>query len=126
MSRIRSRDTGPEIHLRSLLHRAGFRFRLHAKDLDGKPDIVLPKYRTAIFVHGCFWHRHTNCRNATIPSTRAEFWQKKFDDNVARDRRNSAALEAKGWTVITVWDCDLKADPDRMLQNLSAKMREVA
>jgi DNA mismatch endonuclease (patch repair protein) len=126
MSRIRGRDTGPELRLRSLLHRAGFRFRLHAKDLPGKPDIVLPKYHTVIFVHGCFWHRHEGCRYATTPSTRAEFWQAKFDGNVKRDNRNRAALEAAGWTVMTVWECELKADADRIVQQLSTEIREAA
>ncbi|MFT8897970.1 MAG: very short patch repair endonuclease [Acetobacter sp.] len=126
MSRIRGRDTGPELRLRSLLHRAGFRFRLHAKDLPGKPDIVLPKYHTVIFVHGCFWHRHKGCRNATTPSTRAEFWQAKFDGNVDRDNRNRAALETAGWTVMTVWECELKADADRIVQQLSIEIREAA
>lgn len=126
MSRIKGRNTGPEVRLRSLLHRAGFRFRLHAKELPGKPDFVLPKYRTAIFVHGCFWHRHEGCRNATTPSTRTKFWQAKFDGNVERDRRNSAALEAAGWTVITVWECDLKADADRIVEQLSTEIREAA
>lgn len=126
MSRIKGRDTGPELRLRSLLHRAGFRFRLHANDLPGKPDIVLPKYRTAIFVHGCFWHRHEGCRNATSPSTRTEFWQEKFHGTVERDKRNMAALETAGWTVITVWECDLKADADRLVQQLSIEIREEA
>lgn len=126
MSRIRARDTGPEILLRSLLHRAGFRFRLHAKGLPGKPDIVLPKYHTAIFVHGCFWHRHEKCRNATTPSTRTEFWQAKFNGTVERDKRNTAALEATGWTVITVWECELKANGDRIVQQLASEMREAA
>lgn len=126
MSRIKGRNTGPELRLRSLLHRAGFRFRLHAKDLPGKPDIVLPKYRTAIFVHGCFWHRHEGCRNATTPSTRTEFWQDKFNGNVDRDRRNTAALETAGWTVITVWECDLKADAERIVDHLSTELREAA
>ncbi len=126
MSRIRGRDTGPEMRLRSLLHRVGFRFRLHAKDLPGRPDIVLPKYRTVIFVHGCFWHRHEGCRNATTPSTRAEFWQAKFDGNVDRDNRNRAALEAAGWTVMTVWECELKADAGRIVQQLSTEIREAA
>lgn len=126
MSRIKGRDTGPELRLRSLLHRAGFRFRLHAKDLPGKPDIVLPKYHTAIFVHGCFWHRHERCRNATTPSTRAEFWQNKFDGNVERDRRSRAALEADSWTVITVWECDLKAGAEQIVQQLSTEIREAA
>ena len=126
MSRIKGRDTRPEMRLRSLLHRAGFRFRLHARDLPGKPDIVLPKYHTVIFVHGCFWHRHEGCRNATTPSTRAEFWQAKFDGNVERDNRNRVALETASWTVMTVWECELKADADRIVQQLSTEMREAA
>jgi DNA mismatch endonuclease (patch repair protein) len=123
MSRIRARDTGPELRLRSLLHRAGFRFRLHAKKLPGRPDIVLPKYRTAIFVHGCFWHRHSGCRNATTPSTRAEFWQDKFDSNVRRDARNRADLEAVGWTVMTVWECELKADAEEVVRRVASELR---
>lgn len=124
MSRIKGRDTGPELRLRSLLHRAGFRFRLHAKELPGKPDIVLPKYRAAIFVHGCFWHRHEGCRNATMPSTRTEFWKSKFDSNVDRDERNRAALTAAGWTVFTVWECELKSDAPGVVEKLSYDIRE--
>ena len=123
MSRIRGRNTGPELRLRSLLHRAGFRFRLHAKQLPGSPDVVLPKYRTAIFVHGCFWHRHPGCRNATMPSTRREFWQEKFDANVSRDARNQAALEAAGWTVLTIWECELKADAEGVVRSLADELR---
>lgn len=123
MSRIRGRNTGPELRLRSLLHRAGFRFRLHAKQLPGRPDVVLPRYRTAIFVHGCFWHRHPGCRNATTPSTRREFWQEKFDSNVNRDARNRVALEAAGWTVLTVWECELKADAEGVVRRLADELR---
>jgi DNA mismatch endonuclease, patch repair protein len=126
MSRIKGRNTGPEVRLRSLLHRAGFRFRLHAKELPGKPDIVLPKYRAAIFVHGCFWHRHEGCRNATTPSTRTEFWQSKFDSNVSRDERNRTSLQAAGWTVFTVWECELKSDAPGVVKRLSRDIREVA
>lgn len=124
MSRIRGRNTGPELLLRSLLHRAGFRFRLHAKQLPGRPDVVLPKYRAAIFVHGCFWHRHPGCRSATTPSTRREFWQEKFDSNVSRDARNQAALEATGWTVLTVWECELKADSVGVVRRLAGELRK--
>ena len=123
MSRITGSNTKPELLLRSLLHRAGFRFRLHAKDLPGRPDIVLSKYRIAIFVHGCFWHRHPGCRNATMPSTRTEFWAAKFDGNVERDARNRAALEEAGWTVLTVWECDLKSDPQAVVTRLSEAIR---
>jgi DNA mismatch endonuclease, patch repair protein len=123
MSRIAGRDTKPELLLRSLLHRAGFRFRLHVKDLPGKPDIVLAKYRIAIFVHGCFWHRHQGCRNATMPSTRPEFWAAKFEGNIERDARNTAVLEEAGWTVIIVWECDLKSDPSAVVSRLSEATR---
>ncbi|WP_183097108.1 very short patch repair endonuclease [Mesorhizobium sp. YM1C-6-2] len=123
MSRIRGRDTAPEMLLRSLLHRAGFRFRLHARQLPGRPDVVLPRYRTAIFVHGCFWHRHPGCRNATTPTTRREFWQEKFDGNVSRDARNRIALEAAGWTVLTVWECKLKADAESVVRRLTNELR---
>jgi DNA mismatch endonuclease (patch repair protein) len=123
MSRIRGRNTSPELRLRSLLHRAGFRFRVHAKHLPGHPDVVLPKYRTAIFVHGCFWHRHPGCRNATMPSTRREFWQKKFDSNISRDERNRIALEATGWTVLTVWECELKVDAEGVVRHLADELR---
>lgn len=124
MSRIKGRNTGPEIRLRSLLHGSGFRFRLHAKELPGRPDIILPKYRAAIFVHGCFWHRHAGCRNATMPSTRTEFWQAKFDSNVSRDERNRAALQVAGWTVFTVWECELKSDAPGVVERLSRNIRE--
>ena len=123
MSRIRGRNTGPELRLRSLLHRAGFRFRLHAKQLPGSPDIVLPKYRTVVFVRGCFWHRHPGCRNATMPSTRREFWREKFDGNVSRDLRNQAALVAAGWTVLTIWECELKADAEGIVRRLVDELR---
>ena len=105
MSRIRGKNTKPEKLVRSLLHRMGYRFRLHRRDLPGKPDIVLPKYKTVIFVHGCFWHRHRGCKLAYTPRSRIEFWQKKFRSNVARDKKVQHALKAKGWRVIVVWEC---------------------
>jgi DNA mismatch endonuclease, patch repair protein len=123
MSRIKGRDTKPEKALRSLLHRAGFRFRLQVKELPGRPDIVLPRYRTAIFVHGCFWHRHEGCRNATTPTTRTEFWQSKFDSNVERDHRNVQALKQAGWRVETVWECELKKDATGVVQHLSGVLK---
>lgn len=107
MSRIRSRDTKPEVALRRALHRLGFRFRLHGKHLAGKPDIVLTKYRTAIFVHGCFWHRHQGCKVATTPKSRTEFWIDKFARNVARDKKNLELLRNHGWNVIVVWECEI-------------------
>jgi DNA mismatch endonuclease (patch repair protein) len=123
MSRIAGSNTKPELLLRSGLHRAGYRFRLHAKDLPGKPDIVLRKYRTAIFVHGCFWHRHPGCRNATLPSTRTEFWTSKFEGNVERDLRNTVALKEAGWTVLIVWECDLKSDPQAVVMRISQAIK---
>ena len=123
MSRIRGRDTGPEIILRSLLHRARYRFRLHDRKLPGRPDIVLSKYRTAILVHGCFWHRHEGCGNATTPSTRRDFWQEKFDGNVARDQANEERLIDLGWRVIVVWECELKKDPEGVLQSINKSLR---
>lgn len=117
MSRIRSRDTEPERAVRSILHCMGLRFRINRRDLPGSPDIVLPKYQTAIFVHGCFWHRHKGCRFAYKPKTRQAFWQKKFSDNVARDQRSSRNLRKAGWHVLTVWECELSA-PDRLAAKL--------
>ena len=107
MSRIRSSNTSPELALRRAMHALGFRFRLHRKDLPGRPDIVLPRYRTAIFVHGCFWHRHDGCKVASTPKSNTEFWIKKFDRNVARDVKSQETLEAQGWRVIVVWECEL-------------------
>ena len=106
MSRIGSRDTKPELRVRSALHRMGYRFRVHRKDLPGKPDVALPGLSTAIFVHGCFWHRHKGCRNATTPKTRTAFWKKKFAENTARDRKNTRALRNLGWDVVIFWECE--------------------
>jgi DNA mismatch endonuclease (patch repair protein) len=100
--------TRPEMKVRQLLHRMGFRFRLHQKSLPGSPDVVLAKHRTAIFVHGCFWHRHSNCRYATTPKTRHEYWLPKFNANVERDARKTAQLEALGWRVLVVWECETR------------------
>ena len=108
MAAIRGKDTAPELAVRRILHAMGLRFRLHRKDLPGRPDIVLPKHRTVVFVHGCFWHRHEDCRYTTTPKTRQEFWQAKFAANVERDRRNRTDLQQLGWRVIVVWECELK------------------
>jgi len=112
MSRIRCKDTKPEIAVRKMLHAAGFRFRLHVKGLPGKPDIVLPKWKTVIFVHGCFWHRHAGCKDATTPKTRTEWWLEKFAKNVANDLKKRSALEAAGWRVIVVWECEVVFNND--------------
>ena len=110
MAGIRGKDTTPELALRRALHGAGFRFRLHAPELPGRPDLVLSRWRAAVQVHGCFWHRHPGCRYATNPATRPEFWSAKFAGNVERDARNHAALLALGWRVATVWECALSKD----------------
>ena len=108
MARIKSRDTGPEKAVRSMLHRLGYRFRLHRKDLPGTPDIVLPSRAAVIFVHGCFWHRHGGCKLAKLPSANPDFWRKKLDGNVDRDRKAVEALILLGWRVLTVWECAIK------------------
>lgn len=109
MSAIRGKNTKPELVVRRLVHRMGYRFRLHRKDLPGKPDILLPRHRKIIFVHGCFWHQHPRCRFATRPSTRKKFWAAKLDGNVERDRRNRSALERLGWKVFVVWECQCRS-----------------
>jgi len=109
MGGIRGKNTQPELQLRRALHARGFRYRLHGTTLPGKPDLVFPKYQAALFVHGCFWHRHLSCKYATNPATRAEFWQNKFKHNIARDQRNVDALIGMGWRVAVVWECEIKA-----------------
>ncbi len=108
MSRIRGKDTKPEMAVRRYLHARGFRYRLHVKDLPGKPDIVLPRYRTVIFVHGCFWHQHPGCGHAVMPKSNAAFWAAKLRANTERDIRHRARLEELGWRVITIWECEAR------------------
>lgn len=109
MSKVCGKNTAPEIRVRKLLHSLGYRFRLHKSDLPGKPDIVLPKHKTAIFVHGCFWHGCPICKHAKIrPATNTEYWNKKLDRNIERDRVNIALLEETGWRVLVVWECETK------------------
>ena len=110
MSRIRSGNTKPEMLVRKFLHAQGFRYKLHDKTLPGKPDIVFPKYKTIIFIHGCFWHGHENCRYFVIPKTRTEWWVNKINVNKANDAKAIEALNKNGWKIINVWECDLKAD----------------
>jgi DNA mismatch endonuclease (patch repair protein) len=125
MRRIRGKDTAPELALRSALHAEGLRFRLHRRDLPGRPDIVLPKFNTVIFVHGCFWHRHEGCSISTTPKSNTVFWVDKFERNVARDRLNVRGLRRLGWKVITVWECELSS-PERarlVAQRLARRIR---
>lgn len=108
MGRIRSRNTTPELLVRSFLHKVGFRYRLHDSKLPGKPDVVLPQYKTVIEVRGCFWHRHAGCQFAYFPKSNRRFWKVKFLDNVKRDARNTKALRKTGWKVIIVWECQIR------------------
>lgn len=121
MSRIRSRDTRPEKLVRSILHHMGFRFRLHRKDLPGRPDIVLPRHHTIILVHGCYWHRHPGCRFAYTPKTNQDFWKTKFKENTARDSHQTHELTALGWRVLTVWECETK-HPDTLSEWLHREL----
>lgn len=116
MSGIRAKHTHPELVVRSMVHRMGLRFRLHGKELPGRPDLVLKKHRTVILVHGCFWHRHT-CGLAAMPKTRPEFWAKKFEGNVRRDAANKFGLQQLGWRVIEVWECEVR-EPERLRRRL--------
>jgi DNA mismatch endonuclease (patch repair protein) len=122
MSRIKGKDTQPEMIVRKWLHSQGFRFRLHRKDLPGHPDITLPKYKTVIFVHGCFWHRHEGCRRATIPATRVGFWEQKFQRNIRQDSLVQEKLNALGWNVLVIWECETKklAFADKVKEYLNA------
>ncbi len=110
MSAIRSQNTGPEMAVRRLLHSMGYRYRLHRRDLPGKPDVVLPERRKIVEVRGCFWHQHPDptCRSASMPKTRSEFWRAKFEGNVARDHRNEQALTDLGWSVLVIWECEVR------------------
>ena len=119
MSQIKGKDTKPEVLVRKFLFSKGLRFRKNDKRYPGHPDIILPKYKTAVFIHGCFWHLHEGCRYAKIPSSNVDFWEKKLNGNRDRDKRNKDMLEDMGWRVITVWECQLKKDQrDETLENL--------
>lgn len=126
MSRIHSKNTKPELIVRSMLHRLGYRFTVNGpknKKLPGKPDIVLPKFKTVIFVHGCFWHRHEDCKYATVPKTRSEWWKAKLDENESRDARNLKELNRLGWRVIVVWSCTLKSG--RKIEVLQSRLLDL-
>ena len=109
MSAIKGKNTKPEIIVRKALHALGYRFRLHRKELPGKPDIILPKHRIAIFVNGCFWHRHPGCKYASTPASNIDFWNAKFEENTARDNRNYAMLKELGWKVVVIWECETQS-----------------
>lgn len=120
MSGIQGKNTKPELLARKYLHSSGFRYRLHAKELPGKPDLVFPKYKAVVFVHGCFWHQHPRCKLATMPASNVEFWKQKLGANRERDQRNKRMLKALGWSVLTVWECQLD---DRHLFDLAEKIK---
>lgn len=113
MAAVRAQNTLPEIIVRKFLHTSGFRYRLHSRSLPGSPDLVLPKYELAIFVHGCFWHRHVGCRYATTPDQNSEKWQRKFAQNIERDKRNILLLRERGWRVFVIWECGLRTAQKR-------------
>ena len=118
MARVRAKDTQPEKRVRSIAHAMGLRFRLHRRDLKGTPDLLFPKHKIAMFVHGCFWHQHPNCKRASIPQTRQEFWLPKLGRNVQRDKESAAQLRLDGWRVKVIWECETK-DAVRLEQRLS-------
>ena len=124
MSRIRSKDTKPELLVRKFLHKNGFRYRLHVKDLPGKPDIVLPKYKTVIFVHGCFWHGHEGCKYYVVPKTRREWWLEKIGNNAIKDIKAEEYLIHKGWKILKVWECELKKNVKE--ESLERILKEVS
>ena len=121
MSRIKGKNTKPEIILRSSLFKQGFRFKIHEKSLPGKPDIVLPKYKTAIFVHGCFWHYHKDCKEGRIPSTNSKFWKEKLEKNIANDEEHIKTLKSNGWNVIVVWECEIEKQLMKTLERIILK-----
>ena len=123
MSRIRGKDTGIEVKVRKYLFSKGFRFRKNVATLPGKPDVVLPKYKTVIFIHGCYWHRHPGCKYAYTPKSNVEFWQKKFAVNVANDEKDRRQLEEDGWTVITLWECDITRRFDTTMARLAQQLQ---
>ena len=120
MSRIKGMDTSIEIRVRKWLYHHGYRYRKNVSALPGKPDIVLNSYNTIIFIHGCFWHRHPNCKNATIPKTRTEFWKAKFERNVFNDNKNKEELEKRGYQVLVLWECDINKRFNETVQNIAS------
>ena len=112
MARIRAKDTRPELRVRGLLHRYGYRYRLHARELPGRPDIVFRARRKVIFVHGCYWHRHPGCSRASFPSTRVDYWRRKFQSNRRRDATVASSLHDMGWSMLVVWECEIRRDEE--------------
>ncbi len=125
MSRIKGQNTTPELKLRSCLHRLGFRFRIHDTKLPGKPDIVMAKYRTVVFVHGCFWHRHDGCKHTSTPKSNQSFWLEKFRRTLDRDQQNFKALNNMGWQVLIVWECEINSDVSQAAQRIARHLGEV-
>jgi len=123
MSRVRGKNTQPEKMVRSLLHRMGYRFRLHGRDLPGSPDIVLPRHGKVVFIHGCFWHGHRGCKRSKRPTTNVDFWNEKIDKNIKRDRAARRKLKARGWEVLVLWTCQLK-DEERIKKKLMKFMKK--
>lgn len=123
MSKVRSKNTKPERLVRSLLHAAGYRFRLHRTDLPGKPDLVLPKHRVAVFVHGCFWHQHEGCKKATLPKQNADFWAAKLKSNQERDRSVQRRLQDIGWETVIVWECETKGGCENLINALRGRSK---
>lgn len=123
MAAIRGKDTKPEMIVRQFLHGKGFRYRLHVKELPGKPDIVLPKYDAVVFVHGCFWHHHTNCKSAQMPKSNSVFWRNKIMSNVTRDSLNVARLESLGWRTIVVWECEVRDRLNHIVKEITNENR---
>ncbi len=122
MGRVRSKDTRPEMTVRTMLHKAGYRYRLHVETLPGRPDVLFPSRRKAIFIHGCFWHRHT-CRCATLPKSNCDYWEGKQARNSARDKKNLFALKKLGWRVLVIWECEIK-DAKKLHRRLSQFLRD--
>jgi len=123
MSRVKNKNTKPEIIIRSIIHRLGYRFRKNSLNLPGRPDIVLARHRKVIFVHGCFWHGHKQCKRASRPTTNTIFWAKKLDANIVRDKHNNKALRALGWKTLTVWECQTKKNQDKLLTKLESFLK---
>lgn len=123
MSRVKSTETKPEIRIRSVVHRLGYRFRKNKSSLPGRPDIVLARYKKVIFVHGCFWHGHKRCNRASRPTTNKIFWDKKLDSNIQRDKNNNKILKSMGWKILTIWECEIK-DQSKLLLKLQRFLKE--